>query len=55
MSSQRKKRAASSVGILEVLEQKGDDGVLKVVIVSLLYFISWISGLCNIFNIVSRV
>jgi len=30
----------SSVGIWEALGQKGDDGILKVVIVSLLYFIS---------------
>jgi len=29
-----------SVGIWEVLEQKGGNGVLKVVIVFLLYFIS---------------
>jgi len=40
VSSQRKERAASSVGIWEALEQKGGDGILKVVIVSLLYFIS---------------
>jgi len=45
----------SSVGIWEVLEQKGGNGVLKVVIVSLLYFISWVLGLYNIFNIVSGV
>jgi len=40
MSSQRKKRAMSSVGIWEDLEQKGGNEILKVVIVSLLYFIS---------------
>jgi len=40
MSSQRKERATLSVGIWEALEQKGGDGILKVVIVSLLYFIS---------------
>jgi len=40
MSSQRKKRAMSSVEIWEDLEQKEGDGILKVVIVSLLYFIS---------------
>jgi len=40
MSSQRKERATSSVGIWEDLGQKGGDGILKVVIVSLLYFIS---------------
>jgi len=54
-SSQRKKRAMSSVGVWEDLEQKEGSGILKVVIVSLLYFISWVLGLCNIFNIVSRV
>jgi len=40
MSSQRKERTALSVGIWEDLGQKGGDGILKVVIVSLLYFIS---------------
>ena len=30
----------SSMGFWEALGQKGDDGILKVVIVSLLYFIS---------------
>jgi len=38
--SQRKKGAMSLVGFWEVLEQKEGDGILKVVIVSLLYFIS---------------
>jgi len=36
MSSQRKERAASLVGVWEDLEQKGGNGILKVVIVSLL-------------------
>jgi len=40
MLSQRKERAMLSVGIWEALGQKGVDGILKVVIVSLLYFIS---------------
>jgi len=45
----------SSVGFWENLGQKGVDGILKVVIVSFLYYISWVSGLCNNINIVSRV
>jgi len=40
MSLQRKERATSSVGFWEALEQKEGDGILKVIIVSLLYFIS---------------
>jgi len=40
MSSQRKEGAALSVGFWKALEQKGGDGILKVVIVSLLYLIS---------------
>jgi len=40
MSSQRKKGATSSVGFWEALGQKEGDEILKVVIVSLLYFIS---------------
>jgi len=40
MSSQRKERAVSSVGFWKALGQKEDNGILKVVIVSLLYFIS---------------
>jgi len=40
MSSQRKEGAISSVEFWEALGQKGGDGILKVVIVSLLYFIS---------------
>jgi len=35
-----KERATLSVGFLEALGQKGVDGILKVVIVSLLYLIS---------------
>jgi len=35
-----KERAASSVGFWEALGQKEVDGILKVVIVSLLYLIS---------------
>jgi len=44
----------SSVGFWEDLGQKGVKRILKVVIVSFLYFIPWVSGLCNNFNIVSR-
>ena len=55
VSLQRKKRAMLSVGFWEDLEQKEVDGILKVIIVSLLYFISWVSELCNNINIVSRV
>jgi len=40
VSSQRKEEAASSVGFWEALGQKEGNGILKVVIVSLLYFIS---------------
>jgi len=40
MLSQRKKRAASSVGFWKNLGQKGVDGILKVVIVFFLYLIS---------------
>jgi len=35
------------------LEQERVERILKVVIVSFLYFIPWVSGLCNNFNIVS--
>ena len=45
----------SLVGFWETLGQKGVNGILKVVIVSFLYFISWVLGLCNNINIVSRV
>jgi len=37
----------------EDLGQKGVEEILKVVIVFFLYFILWVSGLCNNFNIVS--
>jgi len=40
MSLQRKERATLLVGIWKALGQKGVNGILKVVIVSLLYFIS---------------
>jgi len=43
----------SLVGFWEDLGQKGVKEILKVVIVSFLYFIPWVSGLCNNFNIVS--
>jgi len=55
MLLQKKKRATLSVGFWEDLEQKGVNGILKVVIVSFLYLISWVSAICNIFNIVFRV
>jgi len=42
------------MGFWEDLGQKGVKEILKVVIVSLLYFILCVSGLCNNFNIVSR-
>jgi len=44
-----------SVGFWEALGQKEGDGTLKIVIVSLFIFYFLSSGLCNIFNIVSRV
>jgi len=37
------------------LVQEEAKGTSKVVIVSFLYFIPWVSGLCNYFNIVSSV
>jgi len=40
MSSQRKKKAVSSVGFWEDLEQKGVEGNPKVAIVLFLHFIS---------------
>jgi len=40
MLLQRKERAMLSVGFWKASGQKGSDGILKVVIVSFLYFIS---------------
>jgi len=45
----------SSLGIGTDLVQEEAEGTSKVVIVSFLYFIPWVSGLCNHFNIVSGV
>jgi len=45
----------SSVGIWMDLVREETKGTSKVVIVSFLYFIPWVSGLCNHFNIVSGV
>jgi len=45
----------SSVGIWMDLAWEETEGTSKVVIVSFLYFIPWVSGLCNHFNIVSSV
>ena len=42
-------------GDLGGLRTERSDEILKVVIVSLLYFISWVSGLCNNINIVFGV
>jgi len=44
-----------SLGIGTDLAWEEVEGTLKVVIVSFLYFIPWVSGLCNHFNIVSGV
>jgi len=46
---------ASSVRIWMDLAWEETEGASKIVIVSFLYFISWVSGLCNHFNIVSSV
>ena len=43
------------MGFWKTLGQKEVDEILKVVIVFFLYFISWVLGLCNNINIVSRV
>ena len=44
-----------SLGIGTDLAWEEVEGTLKVVIVSFLYFIPWVSGLCNHFNIISGV
>jgi len=44
-----------SLGIRADLVQEELEGTSKVVIVSFLYFIPWVLGLCNHFNIVSGV
>jgi len=41
------------LGVWEDLEWEGVKGALKVIIVSFLYLILWVSELCNNFNIVS--
>ena len=46
---------ASLLGIGMDLAWEEVEGTSKVVIVSFLYFIPWVSGLCNYFNIVSGV
>jgi len=46
---------ASLLGIGMDLAQEEIEGISKVVIVFFLYFIPWVSGLCNHFNIVSSV
>jgi len=45
----------SSLGIGVDLVREELEGTSKVVIVFFLYFIPWVSGLCNHFNIVSSV
>ena len=46
---------ALSLGIGMDLAWEEAEGTSKVVIVFFLYFIPWVSGLCNYFNIVSGV
>ena len=48
-------KEASSLGIGADLVWEEVEGTSKVVIVSFLYFIPWVSGLCNHFNIVFSV
>jgi len=55
MKRTRHYKDASSLGIGTDLAQEEVEGTSKVVIVSFLYFIPWVSGLCNHFNIVSGV
>jgi len=51
----RHHKNVSSLGIGMDLAWEEVEGTSKVVIVSFLYFIPWVSGLCNYFNIVSSV
>ena len=55
MKRTRHHKDMSSLGIRTDLAREEVEGTSKVVIVSFLYFISWVSGLCNHFNIVSGV
>jgi len=55
MKRTRHHKDVSSLGIGTDLAREEVEGTSKVVIVSFLYFIPWVSGLCNHFNIVSGV
>jgi len=55
MKRTRHHKNMSLLGIGMDLAQEEAKGTSKVVIVSFLYFIHWVSGLCNHFNIVSSV
>ena len=55
MKRTRHSKDASSLGIRMDLAWEEVEETSKVVIVSFLYFIPWVSGLCNHFNIVSGV
>ena len=55
MKRMRHPKDASSLGIGMDLAWEEVGGTSKVVIVFFLYFIPWVSGLCNHFNIVSGV
>ena len=55
MKRTRHHKNVSSLGIGTDLAQEEAEGTSKVVIVSFLYFIPWVLGLCNHFNIVSSV
>ena len=55
MRRTRHYKDTSSLGIGIDLAWEEAERISKVVIVSFLYFIPWVSGLCNHFNIVSSV
>jgi len=55
MRRTRHYKDTSSLGIGIDLAWEEAEGISKVVIVSFLYFIPWVSGLCNHFNIVSSM
>jgi len=55
MKRTRHHKDVSLLGIGTDLAWEEVEGTSKVVIVSFLYFIPWVSGLCNHFNIVSGV
>jgi len=55
MMKTRHPKNVSSLEIEVDLARERLEGTSKVVIVSFLYFIPWVSGLCNHFNIVSSV